>query len=278
MNRVYISYAHRDKEYADHVLSELREKGLMTEEETALEDRAEDIETSDSVCSVLQNKIRQAVKIIFIINENSLKSPWVNYEIGLARALEKQMTIVTTKTLFAQLPAFLLGEQVIIVDNIKTPLSADDSNSVEIETFVAAPYKRHWTTAFERLRERIKKTMGDKSSQWYSDLSSRIEAKKRLAEAAEIAAQAKSAADEAKLKEVQKVFNMLDSVFADDRLSESIKKLKLAKLIESNPQILRELEAAVDSLMKRLSSGKELSSSRHDEPECSEKIENDLEP
>lgn len=72
------------------------------------------------------------------------------------------------------------------------------------------------------------------------------EARKRTEEAAEIAARK----DLTRQKEVKEFCNIVDVIFADDGLPPGAKALKLAKLMEENPQVAAQLDKIKDLIEK----------------------------
>lgn len=77
--------------------------------------------------------------------------------------------------------------------------------------------------------------------------SKQNEAAKKAAEAAEIAALA-----EVNKNESCRIFNaQVDAIFRDDSLPEAAKLLKLAKLLDTNPQLAEQIDRVAD-LMNRL--------------------------
>lgn len=80
------------------------------------------------------------------------------------------------------------------------------------------------------------------------------QARKVMEEAAEIAAKSELARQKA-LKEFGA---MVDDVFADDKIPETVRALKLAKLIEKNPEVAAQLEK-VKEIIEKLASTRGLS-------------------
>ena len=87
-------------------------------------------------------------------------------------------------------------------------------------------------------------------------------ARKTTEEAAEIAARK----DLTRLKGVKKYNEIVDDIFADDGLSQDGKLLKLAKLMETNPQVSAQL-AKVKDLIEKLALTKGVSIEVVDEPQ-----------
>jgi len=72
------------------------------------------------------------------------------------------------------------------------------------------------------------------------------EARKRTEEAAEIAARK----DVTRQEEVKEFCSIVDGIFADDGLPPGAKALKLAKLMEENPQVAAQLDKIKDLIEK----------------------------
>ena len=81
------------------------------------------------------------------------------------------------------------------------------------------------------------------------------DARKNLEEAAKLAAEKDKIKTEENLqkqKVVQEFNKAVDDIYADDGLPESAKKLKLAKLMENNPEIIKQIDK-INTIVDKLS-------------------------
>ena len=76
------------------VKRELRKHGLLNSEDVVLFDPQSGIEAGDDIRNVIKEQIMSASKVVFIASKNSSESQWVNYELGMASALEKPIKVI----------------------------------------------------------------------------------------------------------------------------------------------------------------------------------------
>src|SRR5437879_1361287 len=83
MKRVFISYSHDD----ESVARELKES-LHSTEVLGWMDQA-DIAAGEASSRSVKESLRQASAVVVLVSERSLKSQWVQFEIGAALAMDK---------------------------------------------------------------------------------------------------------------------------------------------------------------------------------------------
>jgi len=94
--KIFVSYAHQDRDLVKGVLQALRKKGIVTAEDAVILDH-EDLQPGEDFRRMIKDQIRSASKVVIITSDNSAKSEWVNYEAGMAAALEKPIFIMGRK-------------------------------------------------------------------------------------------------------------------------------------------------------------------------------------
>lgn len=114
-NKVFISYAHKDKKYIKFLAERLRQKGILSNEEDTY-DAAQSIIPGSSIKGLLRNFIEEASKVVILWTEESANSKYVNYEAGMAEALGKQIIVVVPKGRKVELPSNLAELQVVELD------------------------------------------------------------------------------------------------------------------------------------------------------------------
>jgi hypothetical protein len=104
--RIFVSYAHQDRDLVKGVLQALRKRGVVTAEDVVILDhgvimeannRSQDFEPGADIRKIIKDQISSASKVVIIDSDNSAKSEWVNYEAGMAAALEKPIFIMGRK-------------------------------------------------------------------------------------------------------------------------------------------------------------------------------------
>jgi hypothetical protein len=97
-DKIFISYAHEDRKFLKDVKRALRDQGIIKDEDSFI------IEPSDksnikggNIRELIKDKIKSANKVVIISSDKSESSQWVNYEAGMADALNKPIIVVGTK-------------------------------------------------------------------------------------------------------------------------------------------------------------------------------------
>ncbi|WP_092215141.1 toll/interleukin-1 receptor domain-containing protein [Desulfoluna spongiiphila] len=105
MNKVFISYSLSDLEIASSLHTEL--EGI---EVAGLLDQS-DITAGDAISAKVKESLHQASALIVLVSQSSIKSKWVQFEIGAAYAMEKQIIAIITGSTHTELnlPEWLMG-------------------------------------------------------------------------------------------------------------------------------------------------------------------------
>ncbi len=93
--KVFISYDTKDTAFADLVKSKIKE--LLPHhniEATEIFDVRSDLEVGADIRKSIKSAIEEANTVLVVSSEGSDLSPWVNYEVGLADALGKELVFV----------------------------------------------------------------------------------------------------------------------------------------------------------------------------------------
>lgn len=94
--KIFLSYANEDRKLVRGVVEALRRRGLVTEGEVVLLD-SHDLAPGDNVRRMIKKQISAASKVVIIATDHSAGSEWVNYEAGMASALEKPIVVFGKK-------------------------------------------------------------------------------------------------------------------------------------------------------------------------------------
>jgi len=93
--KVFISYATKDTAFADLVKSKIKE--LLPQqniEATEVFDVRSDLKVGADIRQSIKSAIEEASTVLVVSSLGSDLSPWVNYEVGLADALGKELIFV----------------------------------------------------------------------------------------------------------------------------------------------------------------------------------------
>lgn len=95
--KIFVSYAFQDRGVLKSLEQELRKHGIVGAEDVMLIDPQSEFQAGDNIREAIKDQIRSASKVVIIASENSENSQWVNYEAGMASALEKPIIIFGRK-------------------------------------------------------------------------------------------------------------------------------------------------------------------------------------
>lgn len=118
MNKqVFISFAWEDRGLVNEALKELRKKNVLVPETLSnLEDVFEKNETA-YIRNQIKNRISNSNTFVVIWSKQAADSPWVQYELGMAQALNIPTIVALTESKAPQLPAGLKDIQVVRLDS-----------------------------------------------------------------------------------------------------------------------------------------------------------------
>ncbi len=115
-NKIFISYAHQDNEQISKLKSALTEKGIISNEAVSFEDSQMPMVPGSSIRGALRNAIESANTVVVYWTKNSAASEFVNYEMGMADALDKKLVVVTPKGERMSLPSNLTDIHMVELD------------------------------------------------------------------------------------------------------------------------------------------------------------------
>ncbi len=97
--KIFVSCAQEDRGLIDKVEKALRKHGIIRDEPVKIIDPFKEAMCGDDIRVTIRKQIESASKVVIIHTKKSESSQWVNYEAGMADALNKQMIIVGRKGL-----------------------------------------------------------------------------------------------------------------------------------------------------------------------------------
>jgi nucleoside 2-deoxyribosyltransferase len=90
--RVFLSYAHRDKQFVQHALAFLKQSHVLSRHDNVFLDVAS-IKPGQSFARVLRKNMLSADTVLVFWTEAAAVSNSVVYELGMADALGKEMVV-----------------------------------------------------------------------------------------------------------------------------------------------------------------------------------------
>ena len=94
--KVFLSYAYQDRDIVKQVSRLLQESGHDTDD-TSFIDLRIDTKIGDDIREAIKQQMCSASNVVIIVTPNSAKSQWVNYEAGMASALDKPIILIKSK-------------------------------------------------------------------------------------------------------------------------------------------------------------------------------------
>ncbi len=94
--KIFLSYANEDRDLVRDVLDALRKHQLVTGKDVVFLD-PHDLAPGDNVRRMIKEQISSASKVVIIASDHSAGSEWVNYEAGMAAALDKPIVVLGRK-------------------------------------------------------------------------------------------------------------------------------------------------------------------------------------
>lgn len=97
--KIFISHAMEDRQLVEGLQEILEENGITTEGEKVsfIDTLSESFDPGESIREIIKKQIQSSSEVVVIATDKSLSSQWVNYEIGMADALDKPIVIVGRK-------------------------------------------------------------------------------------------------------------------------------------------------------------------------------------
>lgn len=116
MKKVFVSYAHDDANVAQELLARLGD--MVT---AAWMDQSE-IASGEAIAQKVKEFLRRASAIVVLVSERSLKSQWVQFEVGAAFAMDMPIILILIgqTDLEKSLPDWLQG--IAYIDARKRPM------------------------------------------------------------------------------------------------------------------------------------------------------------
>ncbi len=94
--KIFISYSPKDRDHLEDLEQTLREHGIIKGDNFSLIDSFE-LSPGDNWRDSIKKAIQSASKVVILATDASASSQWVNYEAGMADALDKTIIVVEPK-------------------------------------------------------------------------------------------------------------------------------------------------------------------------------------
>jgi hypothetical protein len=108
-DKVFLSYSVSDHHRIESAIAQL--SGLRMADSLESE-----LRPGDDVRAIIRDRVRSANEVVVFWSEAAATSQYVQYELGMADALDKPITIVQLDQTKPELPAYLLNKVVQLAD------------------------------------------------------------------------------------------------------------------------------------------------------------------
>ena len=96
--KIFVSYSHEDRKYLEGLKEVLQEHGIVEGDEVSIIDPFSGvISVGEDIREAIKREIQSSSKVVIIHTSNTSSSQWVNYEVGMADALDKPIIVVGTR-------------------------------------------------------------------------------------------------------------------------------------------------------------------------------------
>jgi len=147
--RVFISYSRGDRPLAESAIERLRASDLRS---ARIDDPPYSVSAGEDARSIITDKIRQADTFVLLWSDQAAKSPWVQYEVGIAEALGLPIRVFLVGGSRAKVPMGLADTAVVRIESAKpdADASASDETNASISTALES-----LTLQSQKLQEQI---------------------------------------------------------------------------------------------------------------------------
>jgi TIR domain len=114
--QVFLSYAHTDRDLAQTTIRELQKKGVLKSGALENIDSAQTISFGGDIREGIKERIQKSDIVILVWSKDAARSAWVQYEVGMAQALERPIVVARADKSAPELPAELHDHQIIELD------------------------------------------------------------------------------------------------------------------------------------------------------------------
>lgn len=93
--KIFVSYSHGDRKYLEGLEQLLKAHGVIEGDEVSIIDPfSQSFSAGEDIRETIKKQIQSASKVVIIYTSNTESSQWVNYEVGMADALNKPVIVV----------------------------------------------------------------------------------------------------------------------------------------------------------------------------------------
>lgn len=114
--KIFISSSWKDLERTREALKKLQEEGVLGSETVSSVQNPIESDSGTDIRNEIKKRIGGSSIVVLIWSKEAAHSPWVQYELGMAKALEVPIVVVWADKAAPQLPTEIEGSRVVQLD------------------------------------------------------------------------------------------------------------------------------------------------------------------
>lgn len=114
--KVFVSFVWKDHERAQKALRKLQKEGVLGSETISSVENLTESTLGTDIRTQIKERIGGSNIVVLIWSKDAAHSPWVQYELGMAKALDVPIVVVWADKTAPQLPTEIEGSQVVQLD------------------------------------------------------------------------------------------------------------------------------------------------------------------
>jgi TIR domain len=150
--RVFLSYSADDRPLVESAVKWLRESELGSAD---VDDPAKWGAVGDDVRTVIRDRIRRADTVVLVWSDRAAKSAWVQYQVGMAQALDVPIRVLVADDSQAKLPMGLGKTKVIKLEPVKAESHVAGLSPNGIEEPSLATALRGLAQQYQRIEDQV---------------------------------------------------------------------------------------------------------------------------
>jgi len=112
-NQVFISYSSKDHALVREAIERLQKEGVLGSEAISSVESPLEPDAALHIRSEIKDRISNSSFVILVWSKQAANSPWVQYELGMAQALDRPIVVVWADKTAPQLPPEIAGSRVV---------------------------------------------------------------------------------------------------------------------------------------------------------------------
>jgi ABC-type lipoprotein export system ATPase subunit len=99
MKRIFLSYPKNEHLELDHLRKALEKNRITAQDDDVVfvDPMTQKFNPDENIREILKKQIESSSEVVVVVTKDSLSSQWMNYEIGMADALNKPITLIGEK-------------------------------------------------------------------------------------------------------------------------------------------------------------------------------------